>query len=361
MRPSVALDYRPALLSQAGIGRAVRELARALALRDDVELHLFGHSLARRVVHEPVPTGAKLHRQPIPGRSLRLLARLGIGADRLAGGVDVFHWTDFVQPPVTRAKRVHTLHDLAFLRDRSWHGPDATRLADRTRAMVQAADLVVTPSRATAEDARNLLGCTTPLRVIPFGGDHVPQRQPARPDLEHENYLLCVGTIEPRKNHLGLLHALRESSRPLPHLVVAGGRGWECDRITTELLQAQSEGRLTWIENADDAQIFALLAHCRALVYPSQWEGFGFPPLEAMAMGIPVVAHDCAPMRELTDGHAVLTDCTAPQTLSEALQQITQDEGLRRTLETGGRARAAAFRWADSAEAYRHAYAEICR
>ena len=92
----IAIDYRPALLSRAGIGRATRELARSLAALEGVQLHLFGHSLARARVASPPPQRARLHRAPIPGRALPLLRRLGVGADALAGRAPVFHWTDYV-------------------------------------------------------------------------------------------------------------------------------------------------------------------------------------------------------------------------------------------------------------------------
>ncbi|MGB3968940.1 MAG: glycosyltransferase, partial [Planctomycetota bacterium] len=144
----IALDYRPALLSAAGIGRATRELARALGSRPDLDLHLFAHSLARAQVAAADVRGAHLHRLPIPGRSLRTLARLGLAADRLAGSPRVFHWTDYVHAPVARAKVVLTVHDLAFVRDERWHGANAAVLRERTARAIAAAAAVVVPSRA---------------------------------------------------------------------------------------------------------------------------------------------------------------------------------------------------------------------
>ena len=107
----IAIDYRPALLSRAGIGRATRELSRALSDCNDLQVHLFGHSVAPAKVPVRLPDAARLHRLPIPGRSLPLLRRLGLGADRLAGSAKVFHWTDYVQPPVCDARTILTVHD----------------------------------------------------------------------------------------------------------------------------------------------------------------------------------------------------------------------------------------------------------
>jgi glycosyltransferase involved in cell wall biosynthesis len=359
VRTVLALDYRPALLSQAGIGRAVRELARALARRDDVELHLFAHSLAAARVPCEVPAGVRLHRGPIPGRSLPWLARVGLGADRLAGRCEVFHWTDYVQPPVIQAKTVWTVHDLAFLRDPSWHGNDAAPLAARTRAMATGATAIVAPSKATAADVARLLPGTTPPIVIPFGSDHVPSF--SAPTSTGFDYVLCIGTIEPRKNHRALLAAMRRLRPPRPRLLVIGKPGWECQDIVADLRAAQRDGIAQWRTGVGDAEMFALLRGAKLLVYPSLWEGFGFPPLEAMALGTPVVLHDCEPMRELTDGNALLCDATVPEALAAAIERGLCDAELRDRLTHDGLARAGSFRWADCAAAHARLYREIAQ
>lgn len=359
MPVTVALDYRPALLGHGGIGRAVRELASHLQRRDDVALHLFAHSLSPPRCPVRCPPGAVLHRLPIPGRSLRFLHRLGCGADRLAGRPAVFHWTDYVHPPVSAARVVLTVHDLAFAHDASWHGADAPALLERTRRAAAAAAALVVPSAATALDVATFLPEAKPPEVIPFGADHVPAGRPPRPDLGVGYHALCLGTIEPRKNHRALLAAWRLLERPRPLLVVVGRPGWACADIERELREAEREGLVRWLPAADDALAFALLAHARLLVYPSLWEGFGFPPLEAMALGVPVVAHDCAPLRELTDGAAVLVNARDPALLASGIASVLGDGGLQQRLIAQGRKRATCFRWADCAAAYAALYARV--
>ncbi|MBL8756077.1 MAG: glycosyltransferase, partial [Planctomycetes bacterium] len=202
MRLPIALDYRPALLSGAGIGRVCRELARALGARDDLDVHLFAHSWAKSRADAAAPAGTRLHRARIPGRALGLLRALGLGADRLAGGVRVFHTTDYVPLPLSRARSVLTVHDLAFVRDPRWHGANATVLRERTAAAIAAAAAVVVPSAATATDVRAFAPEAAAPQVVPFGADHVapPAGPPGRTD-----HVLMLGTIEPRTNHLGLL------------------------------------------------------------------------------------------------------------------------------------------------------------
>jgi glycosyltransferase involved in cell wall biosynthesis len=356
MRLPIALDYRPALLTRSGIGRATRELARGLAARADCGLHLFGHSLARARVPAAIPIGATLHRAPWPGRALPALARLGLGADRLAGAPRVFHWTDYVHAPLSRARAVLTVHDLAFVREPRWHGANAAVLRERTATAVAAAAAVIVPSHATAADLRTFAPALRSVHVVPFGADHVPASPP--PPQRLGRYLLTVGTIEPRKNLRPLLAAL-----PLlddaPLLVVVGHAGWECDEIVAELLAAQRAGRALWRRDADDDELWSLLAHAQALVFPSLWEGFGFPPLEAMALGVPVVAHDNAPMHELGDDAFVFADATDPRALAAAIGRVLHDRRVRADAVTAGRHRAADFVWDRCAAAHAAIYHEV--
>ena len=353
----IALDYRPALLSRAGIGRATRELAGALARLDDVDVHLFGHSLARARVAAAATGRARLHRAPIPGRSLGLLRRVGIGAERLAGGAALFHWTDYVQPPVRAAKAALTVHDLAFVRDASWHGADAAALQERTRRAIAAADALVCPTQATADDVADFAPDAPAPHVVPWGSDHVPTRALPRPRDGH--YALCVGTIEPRKNHLALIRAWRSLPARRPHLVVVGAVGWACDEATAALRAAERDGVLTWRRDVDDQQLWALLQHARLVAYPALWEGFGLPVLEAMASGVPVVAHDVAPLREVGGDAAHYADATSHEALTDALERALFDEELRARCKRLGTARARDFSWRRCAEAHAALYREV--
>jgi len=354
----IAIDYRPALLSRAGIGRATRELARTLARRSELKVHLFGHSLAHAQVPIDVPDHARLHRLPIPGRSLDLLKRLGLGADRLAGSARVFHWTDYVQPPVSSARTVLTVHDLAFVRDASWHGDQADELSRRTKAAIARADALIVPSATTAADVARFVPEAPPTRVIPFGADHVPTA--ALPDpMADRPYVLSLGTIEPRKNHQRLLTAWRQLPQPRPLLVIVGAIGWACDEIVADLEAAEREGMVQWRRHCDDAELWPLLQNAQALAYPSLWEGFGFPPLEAMALGVPVVAHDSAPLRELGDGALTLTDANQDDALAAALDRVLNDADHRQQHIAAGRARARSFAWHPCAEAHADLYREV--
>ena len=172
-------------------------------------------------------------------------------------------------------------------------------------------------------------------------------------------FALCVGTLEPRKNHLALLAAWRRLPADRPLLVVVGGIGWECDAIVAELQRAVADGIALWLPRAADGTLWHLLANACVLVYPSLWEGFGLPPLEAMQLGVPVVAHDAAPMQELGDGALCLADANSVDALTAAIARLLGDDALRTRLIAAGRARAATFRWRDCAERHAAIYRQV--
>jgi len=356
----VALDYRPALLTPSGIGRATRELAHALSVLPDLQLHLYAHSLAR-AVNRRAPPDAHLHRWPVPGRSLGLLRALGLGADRLAGSPAVFHWTDYVQPPLSRARPVLTIHDVAFAEDPALHGVrQSAVLAARTRAALALAVRIVVPTQATAQALhRHFSIDAARVRVVPFGADHVPEAAllRAEPRPLADDYVLAVGTLEPRKNHLRLLRAWRELPPPRPRLVVIGRPGWLCEDTITALRATAREG-VRWIPHLDDQTLWRYVAHARLLAYPSVLEGFGFPPLEALALGVPVLAGDTPALREVLGDAALFRLPTSIDALRDGLEILLGDDETRRRLVERGRARAAQFTWQASARAHAAVYAE---
>jgi glycosyltransferase involved in cell wall biosynthesis len=354
----VGLDYRPALLLRSGIPRAVRELARALARREDMDLHLFGHCLATPR-HPAVPAGATLHRSRIPGRSLPLLSALGLDAARLCGDVPVFHWTDYVFPPVRRGRAVVlTLHDGAFARDPGFHGPTTADLLARTRRAVGRADRIVCPTRASAEDAMALLGAhESRIRVVPFGVDHGAEPG-STPPLGGEPYVLMLGTVEPRKNHLRALAAWRRLGVGRPQLVIVGRSGWECAEIARALDAATAEGGVIWRRDASEVEVARWLAHASALFYPSLLEGFGFPPLEALRHGVPVCCGDDAALREVLGPTARYCDARDEASMADALA-ATLEETRDPAARDARRAHADRFRWSDAAAGYAAVYAEV--
>ncbi|MBI5852759.1 MAG: glycosyltransferase family 4 protein [Planctomycetes bacterium] len=358
----VALDYRPALLGRSGIPRAVRELARALgetAASTDLDVRLFGHSWARASAAS-APRGTRLFRTRLPGRALPFLARLGLGAERLCGAARVFHWTDYIHPPIGRhARAVLTLHDCAFAVDPDLHGDDAAVLRERTLAAIRRASLVVCPTHAAAHDAHERLGVAeAKLRVVPFGADHSLATATAAPPFGGDDYVLMLGTIEPRKNHLRAIAAWRALAQPRPRLVVVGRAGWRCDAAVAALRDAVLHDGALWFCDADDSTLAVLLAHARVLLYPSLLEGFGFPPLEALRCGVPVVAGDTAALRETCGDAATFCAPRDVDSIREALHVALSSDALTAAAHARRQAQAARFRWRDCALAHASVYRE---
>lgn len=356
-RLSIGMDYRPAVLTSSGIGRSVRELARALARREEVDLHLFAHSWGRARRTDAPPSGARLHRLPIPGRGLPWLSRMRLHTPTLCGRVPLFHWTDYVHPPVGDGRVVLTLHDVAFAEDTSFHGEQTDELWERSRRAAARADVVVTPTRATADAAARALDLHPErITVVPFGADHVPDDVHDEPPLD-DPYILSIGTIEPRKNHLRLVRAWKTLPAPRPVLVLIGRSGWSCGETAAVIEEERQRGGLIWFEGLPDTDMFRWLRHAQLLAYPSLLEGFGFPPLEALALRTPVVAGDNGALRETLGDAAQFCDPTDEESIAQALQAVLRDRTLRATLQARGTRQIADFTWEASAAGYARVYA----
>lgn len=352
----VALDYRPALHGRGGIAVYAEALAAALArVHPEDELHLYGHRLrpgtARGVVP---PEGAHLHARPWPSLGLTVAARFGWGADRVVGGADVVHWTDYTVLPVTRAAVVATIHDVLFETLPHCYTPRMRAgLRSVTRRIVRRADRLIVPSART-RDALLALHRVPGERidVVPHGVRPLPDAAPAG-DLGP--YFLCVGTLEPRKNWRRVLdaHAALERRGFAIRLVVAGPRGWMDDALV-EAIGGRST--VVWDGRASPERLAALYRGAVALVYPSLGEGFGLPVLEAMSVGCPVIVGEDTATADLAGDAGLAVDPLDVGAIGEALERMLEDDALRARLGAAGRRRAASYTWDDAARATHRVY-----
>ncbi|MDQ2957768.1 MAG: glycosyltransferase family 4 protein, partial [Actinomycetota bacterium] len=302
----VALDATPLLGNRTGIGRYVENLVAELAGFDGIRLSAAAFSLRGRAALSELPAGVRSVHRPVPARLLHRCWLRGDlpAAEWLTGRAEIVHGTNFVLPSPRRAAGVVTVHDLAFLR--------FPELVDRAsldyrslvpRAVSRAARILV-PTQAVADELSEAYPAAVGrLRVTPLGVDPgwfgVLPRPPAGLDA---GYLLAVGTLEPRKGLDVLLQAYRlllSAERELPPLVLVGPAGWGPELDTAGI----PPERLVLPGFVDSASLRGLVAGASMLVYPSRYEGFGLPPLEALAAGTPVVASDLAPIREVAGEH----------------------------------------------------------
>lgn len=368
----ILIDYRPALRARTGVGEYVHELASALAAitarsrtsdpsRDT--LTLFSSSWKDRLSPDAVP-GLRTVDRRVPVQALNFAwHRLGWpSVESLVGDTfDVVHTSHPFPMPSKSAAQVVTVHDLDFLD----HPERTTReirrdYATLAPAAVRAADHVLVNSRHTAADVERRLGVPPDRITICSPGAPPWPRRTAEP---RDGYLLFFGTLEPRKNVGTLLDAyerlLADSADP-PRLVLAGGTPAEAQPLLDRVARAPLNGRPGRVEVrgyvAPD-QRYDLYSGALALILPSHMEGFGIPALEAMTVGVPVLAANRGALPEVVADAGILFDPSDAEALAHQLKRISTDAPLRERLRESGWRRAEQFRWADSAARARDAWA----
>jgi glycosyltransferase involved in cell wall biosynthesis len=364
----IVLDYRPALRARTGVGETVHQLARALRqYHPDDALTLFTSSWKDRpdARLSSIVAGAKISDHRVPVRLLNL-AWHRAERPRVEWFTGERYDVAFSPHPLllpARAAQVVMIHDLDFLEhpERA-HGEirrDYPRLAS---AHAKRADAIVVPSEYTARKVQQSFELPRDrIFVCPPG---LPEWQDAPSRYDRNGYLLFLGTLEPRKNVPALLSAyadLLERSPRSPRLVLAGRAGSEAAAIIDRVSQPPLAGRVEHLGYVADSERLRLFAGARALVLPSLDEGFGMPALEAMSLGVPVVASNRGALTELVADAGLLIDPEQPSSLVEALDRVLTDDGLADTLATRGLARASGYSWRQNAAAMRAAFAAAVR
>lgn len=282
---------------------------------------------------------------------------------------DVVHYTNYLAPVRADAPYVVSIHDMSVALMPHLHTLKKRLLSARLVPHVaRGARLVLTPSESTRRDVVRLLGLDPGrVRVIPYASG--PAFRPTDPDPArlaalgvHGPYFLYVGTVEPRKN---LARALRAFTRLAPELprhrfVIAGRRGWKYADVLREIARPELASRVTLLGYASESDLPALYAGATAFVYPSLFEGFGLPVVEAMACGTPVLTSRTSSLTEIAEGAALLVDPLDETALAEGLLRLAQDETLRSDLRARGLERAASFSWDRTGRETALAYREVC-
>jgi glycosyltransferase involved in cell wall biosynthesis len=348
----VALERTALELDTTGTARAIGALQAALDRRTDVSV-------------VPVAQPRWLGRGRI-GRGLaRELAWLPFALGRSVRGlaVDLLHCPAAVAPPRDPGLPfVVTVYDALAVRHPEWFTRSNVAAVRwlLPRALRNAA-LVVTATEFGRADVVEAFGVEAErVRAIPLGVD--ARFSPGEGPRRARPYLLTVGTLQPRKNIGALLRAFEALvARGLEHdLVVAGARGWGDEPLAAAVRASPAADRIELTGRVDDEQLVGLYRGAAAFVFPSRYEGFGLPPLEAMACGTPVVCSDRTSLPEVTGGAALLVDPDDPEALAAAIDQALDPEcaaGLRER----GLAQAARFTWEACAEAHVTAYRWVTR
>lgn len=365
----VCIDIQAAVSQRAGVGRYTRRLVEHLGPVAEeawpgLDLNLFCFDFKRQADLPDICGARNRTVRWIPGRVVQQAwKRVGFPPfNWFAGGAEVTHFPNFIRPPLSRGRSVVTVHDLTLLRAPETMEPK--NLAYQTAHLaktLQRADRIITDCQFVADELVADCGVDR-SRVMPIhlGLDAAFVAPPAdvisafkqRHAIDRP-YLLHVGTVEPRKNHAFLFEAfaaLKDRGLFDGELLLVGGRGWKSEETFAAVARHPDIRHLGFVP---DAELPALYAGAEVFVFPSLYEGFGFPPLEAMQCGTPVVASTRGSLREvLGEGAELVEDFSVDAWVESIRRARNRDGGV-------GRRWATRYQWADTARATLEVYRSL--
>lgn len=355
----IGVDARLMHHQPAGISRYTLHLLQALAQLDlDDEFVVFQHRRHRT----PLITQPNFRRATLFAPVHHPLEQWMLPLELLRFPLDLLHSTDFIPPLRSPVPAVITVHDLAFLHWPHFVTKDSAAYYGQIDRAVRHARHIIVPSENTKQDLIGQLG--TPenrVSVIPEAADPSFQPLPLAPTRraimqEYElpaAYVLFVSTIEPRKNVTGLLHAfhhLRERYRATDvTLVLAGSHGWLYEETLAVVSQLKLETSTRFLGRVSDEELRRLYVGARCHVHPAHYEGFGLPPLEAMACGTPTIVSNSSSLPEVVGDAALLVDPNNPEEIAVAMHRLLTDDALHAEMSAKGLQRAQCFSWASAA------------
>ena len=348
----IGIDVRLTYYRQGGIAGYMRQLVGALkpAPYDVLTLHNF--RAAETLPFKRINCYTPCHHR---------FEALALGVELLSHRLDLLHSPDFIPPRFGAKHYVITVHDLAFLLFATLQTADSLRYyAGQIRRAVRQADQIIAVSQATKSDLMHLLDVPESKISVIWEGvagsfkllDAAEVAATLTPYRLLDDYLLFVGTIEPRKNLPGLLQAysmLRGRYKDLPKLVMVGHKGWLSEDTFQTVKDLRLQKDVIWLEGVPDGVLPALYNGARVHLMPSLYEGFGFPPLEAMACGTPTVISDRGALREIGGNAALYVDPMEPESIAHGIETLLHDTTLYQTMRERGLKHVRQFNWGTAA------------
>ena len=368
----IGLDGIPLTKLKTGVGHYTFELARALALaapQDEFQLISPTSSPASiKNFHEPgVPSNLQVIQAEVNSMS-RHWWTIGLPWHIRRNPLALFHGTNYDVPLLGSCPTVLTIHDLVSYAHPETLLPRSVRRARyRLPIMARRATMIVTPTSVVRLEVCERLRIK-PEKVVVVHDAPRGCFRPLAPNQSlattrrlgiDDDFLLFVGTIEPRKNLLTLIRSFEnvlKNTSLRPQLVIAGEEGWLTDELFGYVKVRDFGDRLRWTGYVSDDDLCALYSSCRAFIYPSIYEGFGLPPLEAMACGAPVISSSIPSIREVLGTAARLVPPTDAAALTKSIIELWENSAERQRLSEAGQARAAEFSWESTARQTREVY-----
>lgn len=368
-RTRIGFDATAAFTQGGGIGRYTRELLGALLrLESRYQFQIFaGRPAAEAQIAADLPqvAHARIRHIPLSPRWLYRLwyrLRLPVPVQLFTGSIGLFHSPDFVLPPVYGAiPTLLTVHDLSFeyypetftvslVNYLKRVVPWSVRRASHILADSQATKRDLVRLYQTPEEKITVLYSGVDERFQPVKSDDDLQDLRSRYELGDAPYIFTVSTLQPRKNHMMLIRAFRSVVSDIEHnLVIAGGKGWLYDEMSVEIERLNLGDRVRFTGFVQDEDLPGLYRAASCFVFPSLYEGFGLPILEAMACGTPVIASDASSLPEVSGEAALQLSPSDENAWAAALLRLLTDENLQQRLIQAGLERASRFSWHNAA------------
>lgn len=366
----IGIDARLIFYHQAGIGQYILRLTQALAQIDRDDAFIIFTSRKDTTFHIEQPN---LKRQRLWTPSHHRFERWAMSLELAPFALDVLHSPDFIPPAWTRCPSVITVHDLAFLLYPRFLTRESARYYGQVDLAARQADHIIAVSNSTKRDTIRLLGVPeSKITVIyeaahplftPLADDVAREFVRARYDLPAE-FILFVGTIEPRKNLPTLLRAfklLRERYKSPAVLAIAGNRGWLIEEVDRVIAELQLGDTVRFLGGVRNEELVYLYNAASVFVLPSFYEGFGLPPLEAMACGTPVIVSNVSSLPEVVSDAGLLIAPDDVEGLAVAMVRVLSDSALRDELRAKGLKRAQTFSWERAARETLAVYRQVAQ
>lgn len=365
----IGIDARLSYHQPAGISRYTWHLLHALAeLNNDDEFIVFQH----RKHQESLIQQANFQRSTLYSPVHRSLEQFTLPLELLRHGLDMLHSTDFIPPLYSPVPSVITVHDLAFLHWPNFLTKDSATYYGQIDRAVRHAQHIIVPSESTKHDLIGILG--TPKNKIsviyeapnpsfrPLPLEKTRAAITKRFQLP-ESYIFFISTIEPRKNVNGLLTAFRHLLDTYnvndTGLVLAGSKGWLYEETMGLVKTLDLEEKTFFLGRVEDEDLHQLYVGARFHIHPAHYEGFGLPPLEAMACGTPTIVSNTSSMPEVVGDAALLVDPEDTEEIAVAMHRLLSDGELHTELREKGFKRADCFSWELAARSTLKVYQKV--
>lgn len=365
----VGVDARLIHLQPAGISRYTLHLLQALAELDkDDEFVVFQH----RRHPDPLIEQPNFRRATLFAPPHHRLEQYLLAAEMLLHPLDLLHSTDFIPPLHAQVKSIITVHDLAFLHYPHFLTAESAGYYGQIDRAAHHARHIIVPSEFTRQDLIGQLGTPADKISVIYEAAN-PSFRPlpwaetlAQVRAEHglpERFVLVVGTIEPRKNLGTLFHAFHhlrlKYDLPDVGLAVAGNKGWLYDEALETVRTLGLEGSVHFLGRVDDEHLHRLYVAARCHIHPAYYEGFGLPPLEAMACGTPTIVSNVSSLPEVVNDAALLVNPNHAEEMAVAMQRLLTDDALHAEMRHKGLQRAAGFSWERAARETLAVYRQV--